>query len=72
MGFFSPLFAQSANPSETIRRFEEELALHGDQLFGITLFFQGLEVMHSGQPEILEMNRQSFQSGKGEWEHPLT
>lgn len=61
MGFLRSLFGQSPDPRKTIRRFEEEIGIQRDQLFGITLFSQGVEVLHASQPEILEMNRQSFQ-----------
>jgi len=45
-----------------IRRFEEQIRIQRDQLFGISLFSQGLEVIYSGQSEVLEMNRQSSQN----------
>lgn len=61
MRFLNSLFGRSADPSETIRRFEEEMRIQRDQLFGITLFAQGLEVIYPGQPEVLEINRHSFQ-----------
>jgi hypothetical protein len=53
-----------AEPRDTIIRFEEDLHIQRDQLFGITLFLQCVELMYAGQPETLEMNRQSFQNIK--------
>lgn len=60
MGFLASLFGQSADAGEIIQRFEREIQVQRDQLFGITLFSQGLELMYADQPEILDMNRQSF------------
>jgi hypothetical protein len=64
MGFFDLLFRRSTDPGEAIRRFEEEIRIQRDQLFGMTLFSQGIEMMYAGQPEILEINRQSIQNIK--------
>lgn len=62
MGFLDSLFRRTADPREIMHRFEEDLQIQRDQLFGITLFLRGIELMYAGQSEIVEMNRQSFQN----------
>ena len=62
MGLLRSFFGRAANPAETISRFEQEISAQRDQIFGITLFSQGIETIHSGQPEILEVNRESFRN----------
>lgn len=64
MGFLGSMLGRRSDPAEEILRFDETIRLHQDQLFGITLYFQGIELMYSDQPEILEMNRQSFHNIK--------
>ncbi len=71
MVFLGSLFGSKSDPAEEIRRFDEMIRLHQDQLFGITLYFQGIELMYSGQPEICEMNRQSFQNIKDRAENAI-
>jgi hypothetical protein len=64
MGFLDSIFRRTADPRQTIRRFEEDLQIQRNQLFGITLFSQGVELMYGGQREMLEISRQSFQDIK--------
>lgn len=72
MGFLDSLFKRIAGEGKIIRRFEKDLQMQRDQLFGITLFSEGVELMYAGQPEILEMNRQSFQNVKEKTESSIS
>lgn len=71
MGFLGSLLGRRSDPAKEIIRFDETIRLHQDQLFGITLYSQGVELMYSGQPEILEMNLQHFQNIKGRAENAI-
>jgi len=64
MGILRSLFGKHPNPAEEIRRFENTIQLHQEQLFGITLYSKGIELMYSDQPELVKMNRKSFQNVK--------
>lgn|GEM_PF-3818285 len=59
---FNSFFGKGSDTTEMIRRFEKNIGIQRDQLFGSTLSFQGMEVLYSDQTEVLEMNRQSFQN----------
>ena len=72
MGFLDSLFKRIAGEGKIIRRFEKDLQMQRDQLFGISLFSEGVELMYADQPEILEMNRQSFQSVKEKTESSIS
>jgi hypothetical protein len=72
MGFLDSLFKRIAGERKTIRLFEKDLQVQRDQLFGITLFSEGVELMYADQPEILEMNRQSFQNVKERTESSIS
>jgi len=60
MGFLNSLFGRKSDPKEYITQFEESIQLQKDHLFGLSLYFHGVELMYSDQPEIIEMNRKSF------------
>jgi hypothetical protein len=72
MGFLGSLFKRIASERKIIHRFEKDLQMQRDQLFGITLFSEGVELMYADQPEILEMNRQSFQNVKERTESSIS
>ena len=72
MGFLDSLSKRIAGEGKTMRRFEKDLQMQRDQLFGITLFSEGVELMYADQPEILEMNRQSFQNVKERTESSIS
>jgi hypothetical protein len=72
MGFLDSLIKRIAGEGKIIRRFEKDLQMQRDQLFGITLFSEGVELMYAAQPEILEMNRQSFQNVKEKTESSIS
>jgi len=55
----------------TVQTFEKRLEAQREQLFGIALFLQGIEIVYSDQPEILEVNRQSFKNIKNRSETTL-
>jgi len=61
MGFLNFLFGGVGDSGATIQRFEREIQAQRDQLFGIFLFAKGIELMYSGQPDVMAMNRASFQ-----------
>lgn len=61
-GFFGGLFGSAGDPAHEISRFAETIRLHEDQLFGITLFMEGIRVLYAGQPTIIEMNQRSLNS----------
>ena len=52
MKLFDILLGRVRDPAEEIRRFEEVIRLHEDQLFGITLYLRGIEFLYSDNPEI--------------------
>ncbi|MDO9566455.1 MAG: hypothetical protein Q7J15_06925 [Candidatus Desulfaltia sp.] len=60
MGFFNSLVWQKNDPKEDVSRFEKMIQMQKEQLFGISLYFRGIELMYSEQPEIIQMNLQSF------------
>jgi len=45
-----------------VSRFEERIQMQKEQLFGISLYFRGIDLMYSEQPETIQMNRQSFEN----------
>lgn len=71
MGFLNSLFGRKSDPEEEIRRFEEMIKLHIEQIFGSTLYFQGIDLMYSGQPELVEMNLQHFKDIKNRAEDAI-
>ena len=62
MGFFNSLFGRKSDSKENVSQFEERIQIQKEQLFGISLYFRGIELMYSEQPEIIKMNRQSFEN----------
>ena len=58
--------------AEVISQFKETIRLQKEQLFGITLYLQGIELLYSGKPEVVEMNRQSFQNIQNRAENAIT
>ena len=61
MGFLDFLFGGAKDPHAAIQRFEQEIQAQRDHLFGILLFAQGVELLYSDQPDVVQMNRASFQ-----------
>lgn len=72
MGFLGSMFGSTSDPTEAIRQFKETIRLRKEQLFGIALYLQGIELIYSETPEILEINRQSFQNIKDRAENAIT
>lgn len=57
MLFEKEVYRIESDTRETIESFRQEIQEHEDQLFGITLFFEGIKIVWADHEEILEMNR---------------
>ena len=64
MSFINSLFNRINDPKEEVSQFEERIQMQKEQFFGISLYFRGIELMYSEQPEIIQMNKQSFENIK--------
>ena len=45
-----------------VKKFEETINIHEDQLFGLKLYLDGIKLMYKNNPEILNANIKSFQN----------
>jgi hypothetical protein len=62
MRFLDSLFGRKSDPKVDVSWFEERIQRQKEQLFGISLYFRGIELIYSEQKEIIQMNRQSFEN----------
>ncbi|MFX0097720.1 MAG: hypothetical protein ACFE7E_08180 [Candidatus Hodarchaeota archaeon] len=72
MGLFNSFLGRKNDPEEELRQFEEKIQKQKDHLFGIYLYFRGVELMYSDQFEIIEMNRKSFENIRERTERSIT
>lgn len=65
MGIFNKirnLFGHEEDTSQLIAEFKEKIRLHENQLFGLELYFKGINKLYSEQKALVETNKQSFQN----------
>ena len=61
--FYTPLGVfRCENANALIGDFRRQILFHEDQLFGVSLYLEGVRRMYVDQPGLLEMNEQSFSS----------
>ena len=57
-----PKSEKGSDTKETIESFEKEIQEQEDQLFGITLYFEGIRVLWAHDKDLIEMNRIAFKN----------
>jgi len=65
------IFSREKNFDKKVKKFEETINTHEDQLFGLKLYFDGIELMYKDNPEILDANIKSFQNIKKRSENAI-
>lgn len=50
------------NPADIVKSFENELKAFEDVLYGVTLFFGGIELLYAGQEAVIETHRKQLRN----------